>query len=167
MRDKSSCQCVNLPEKEKFVNFDISTLKSQSKLKRKCQSFFKNNISKIIKAERNYTCELCGNVEKLHAHHIIPLSIILSQIINENPNKTDAELYNIIINDSRYLDKDNIKIVCEKCHYTVYHPYVHYNANQQPSQDATFLEGSETIPYGSTSQANGDGSALHLKKMKI
>lgn len=54
------------------------------------------------------------------------------------------ELYKIIVNDSRFLDKDNIKVVCETCHYTIYHPYTHYHANQHPSRDI-ITEGSTTI----------------------
>lgn len=65
----------------------------------------------------------------------------------------------IIDKDLWYLDKNNLKVVCEKCYYTIYHPYTNYNVNQKPS--CTDTEGSETIPQGSTSQAYGDGSALH------
>lgn len=164
LRDKSTCQCINLSQTEKFINFDISILKSQSKLKRKCQAYFKNHISSVIKKERDNKCEICGDTKKLHAHHIISQRTILSQIIKENLNKTEDELYSTIINDPRFLDKTNIKIVCEKCHYTIYHPYVNYHVNQQLSSSR---ESSETIPNGSTSQANGDGSALHLNEMKI
>lgn len=159
LRDKSACQCVNLSDK-KLIDFDFSILKSQSTLKRRCQSFFKNHLSKVVKKERGGKCEICGSTENLHAHHIKPLSIILSQIIKENEGKSDDELYNIIISDPRYLDKDNLKVVCEKCHFTVYHPYVNYHVNQKPSHEN--VEGSETISNESTSQANGDGSALHL-----
>lgn len=144
LRDKSSCQNVNILY-DKFPEFDINILQSQSKLKRKCQSFFKNNIANVVKKERGYKCEMCGSTTKLHAHHLTAQSYILNQIIKENQGLSDEELYKIIINDSRFLDKDNIKVVCETCHYTIYHPYTHYHANQHPSQCNPTLEGSTTI----------------------
>ena len=132
LRDKISCQCININDGEKLTDFDFNILKSQSSLKRKCQSFFKNHISPKLKEKRGNVCEICGETQKLHVHHIKPLSLILSEIIKENEGKTDEELYNIIINDQRFLDESNLKVVCEKCHYTIFHPYVHYNANPQP-----------------------------------
>lgn len=93
LRDKSTCQCINIEGKEKFINFNIYILKSQSTLKRKCQSFFKNHLSKVVKKERNNKCELCESTENLHAHHLVPLSIILSQIIKENSTLSENELY--------------------------------------------------------------------------
>lgn len=146
LRNKCACQCVyfkNKKDKIDLASFDFSKLKTQSVLKRKCQSFFKEHIAKPIK-NRIGRCEICGAVNNLHAHHIIPQSKILAQIIDENKDKTDDELYRIIINDNRFLDVNNIKIVCEKCHYTICHPYLKYKVNQQPSilkQD----EGSTTI----------------------
>lgn len=135
LRDKSSCQCINIDNKDAFKNFDFSVLKSQSTIKRRSQSFFKNHISKNLKIERGNKCEKCGCVNNLHIHHLKPLSIILSTIIKENPDKTEEELYNIIIKDERYLDKTNMIVVCEKCHYTIYHPYIKYHVNQQPSSE--------------------------------
>lgn len=135
LRNKSACQCVYYENKKDKIDvsfFDFSQLKTQSVLKRKCQSFFKQHIAKPIK-KRIGKCEICGSVNNLHAHHIIPQSKILTQIINENKGKTDDELYKIIINDNRFLNINNIKVVCEKCHYTICHPYLKYKVNQQPS----------------------------------
>lgn len=153
LRNKYNCHC-NTNNDPKF-DFDISVLKSQSKLKRKLQEYFKNNIAIPIKKEVG-KCEICGCTEKLHAHHLRPLQYILNEIISENRNKTDEELLEIIKNDSRYLDRNNIKVVCEKCHYTIFHPYVNYHGNPQPSLNNE--EGSTTIPEGSTLQANGNGN---------
>ena len=135
LRNKSACQCVYFQNKEDKLDmslFDFAKLKSQSLLKRKCQHFFKEHIAKPIK-ERIGKCEICGETHNLHAHHIVPQSKILAQIISENNGKTDDELYNIIINDKRFIDFNNIKVVCEKCHYTICHPYLKYKVNQQPS----------------------------------
>lgn len=141
LRNKYNCHC-NTNSGSKF-DFDISTLKSQSKLKRKLQEFFKNNIAIPIKKEKG-CCEICGEKEHLHAHHIRPLQYILAEIIAENDGKSEEELFEIIKNDSRYLDKNNIKVVCERCHYTIFHPYVNYQGNPQPSLSNE--EGSTTIP---------------------
>ena len=141
LRNKYNCHC-NTNSESKF-DFDISTLKSQSKLKRKLQEFFKNNIAIPIKKEKG-CCEICGEKEHLHAHHIRPLQYILAEIIAENDGKSEEELFEIIKNDSRYLDKNNIKVVCERCHYTIFHPYVNYQGNPQPSLNNE--EGSTTIP---------------------
>lgn len=130
LRNKSDCQCIHLNNKDELVKFDFSILKSQSILKRKTQSFFKNHISKKIKDKRGNKCEICGSTLNLHTHHLKPLSVILSQIIKENPDKNDHELYQIIIHDKRYLDENNLLVVCERCHYTKFHPYIHYHANQ-------------------------------------
>ena len=145
LRNKSACQCVyfeNKEDKMDIVSFDFSKLQTQSSLKRRCQHFFKEHIAKPIK-KRIGRCEICGEVNNLHAHHIVPQSKILSQIINENNNKSDDELYEIVINDNRFLDINNIKVVCEKCHYTICHPYLKYKVNQQPSNSN--IEGSTTI----------------------
>jgi len=145
LRDKSSCQCINLGDKEKFVNFDFKTLKSQSKIKRKCQSFFKNHIASKVKEMRGNKCEICGSTNNLHAHHLRPQSLIISDIIKDYRNKNMEELYNIVIRHPKYLDLNNIKVVCEKCHYTIYHPYTNYNINyRQISSQAQKREGSTT-----------------------
>lgn len=141
LRNKYNCHC-NTNSESKF-DFDMSTLKSQSRLKRKLQEFFKNNIAIPIKREKG-CCEICGEKKHLHAHHIRPLQYILAEIIAENDGKSEEELFEIIKNDSRYLDKDNIKVVCERCHYTIFHPYVNYQGNPQPSLNNE--EGSTTIP---------------------
>ena len=172
LRDRSSCQSINIEYGDKFVDFDYNTLKSQSRLKRKCQSFFKNHIAQKVKQLRGSKCELCGSDINLHAHHIYPQSLIISNIIKENPDKSEEELYKIIIKDSRFLDMTNIKVVCESCHYTVYHPYVNYNRDyKQISSLAQKQEGSTTIENAlinvseqSTLQANGNGSAEHPNK---
>jgi hypothetical protein len=54
---------------------------------------------KIVLENANYECEICGSIEKLNAHHIIPVSI----------NPLLAE------------DIDNGVCLCKKCHYEIVH----------------------------------------------
>lgn len=132
LRDKSTCQLVNTSFKGTFESFDVKTLQTVSKLRQKCKRFMKK-FATSIKTKRGYKCEDCGCTENIHAHHIYPSSAILNKITKENEHCSDDELYNIVINHPLVLDENNIKIVCEKCHYTKYHPYTHYHDNQQPS----------------------------------
>ena len=94
-----------------YFEYDMSLLNKQSLLKRNCYSYFKSHISTQIKKERNM-CECCGSTENLHCHHIKPYSLIVNEIIKENKNLSDTELYNVITHDSRFLDTNNIKVVC-------------------------------------------------------
>lgn len=125
-----------------YFEYDMSLLNKQSLLKRNCYSYFKSHISTQIKKERNM-CECCGSTENLHCHHIKPYSLIVNEIIKENKNLSDTELYNVITHDSRFLDTNNIKVVCEKCHYTIFHPYLHYQGNRAAKPNNQ--EGSTTI----------------------
>ena len=139
LRDKYNCHTNDIGGE--ILNPDVFRSSKATWLKRKCQSFFKEKIAIPMKKEQPY-CSLCGSKEHLHVHHLNPLSCIINKIVSENLGKSDKELYKIVINDSRYLDRENMIVVCEKCHYTVYHPYVNYHVNQQPSVNN---EGSETI----------------------
>lgn len=141
LRDKYSCHCNNM--QGEILNTDIFRSAKSSYFRRKVGSHFKNKLAIPLKKE--YTkCSICGSFEHLHVHHLIPLSIIINKIVAENKNLTDDELYDKIITDSRYLDKSNLIVVCEKCHYTIFHPYINYHANKQPSLN-NIKEGSETI----------------------
>lgn len=146
LRDKYTCHCNNMSGE--ILNPDVFRSKKASFLRKKVNSHFKNHISIPMKKETPY-CTICGNKNHLHVHHLIPLSIIINNIVNENKGKPDEELYQIIINDPRYLDEKNMIVVCEKCHYTIFHPYVNYHANQQLSI-INNNESSETISREST-----------------
>lgn len=126
-----------------YFDYDMKSLNKQSLLKRRCYSYFKSRISTQIKKERNM-CECCGSTENLHCHNIKPYSLIVNEIIKENNNLSDTELYNVITHDSRFLDKNNIKVVCEKCHYTIFHQYLHYHENRAAKPNNN-QEGSTTI----------------------
>ena len=99
----------------------ISTLESR------CRQFYQNNISPEIRKRDNYTCQICGSHNNLHTHHIIPFATIIKKICNEHKelnvvDKVD-ELYNIIIADARFLNKNNLITYCKNCHLFKIHNY--------------------------------------------
>lgn len=129
-----------------YKEFSIDWSLMEDDLLKRCRHYFSNHIASTIEKVQ---CEDCDATEHLHIHHIKSLSLIVQEIKDENPNKTEDELYNIIIHDNRFLSKDNLKVVCEDCHYTKYHSYLGYKkknnqiVNQQPS--LSNKEGSTTI----------------------
>lgn len=117
------------------------------------REYFNTNISPVIAKRDNYTCQLCGKTHVvLHVHHIIPFSEIVSTICSEHPDlspkdPTDRiQLYNIIVHDERFLSKNNLITFCKDCHFFKIHNYKRKTISSQ----ASYEEGSETIPNGST-----------------
>lgn len=106
-----------------YAEFSTNWSLMDNNLLKRCRNYFSNHIVKTIEKIK---CEDCGSTENLHIHHLKPLSLIVQEIKDENPNKTEDEVYNIIIHDERFLSKENLKVVCEECHYTKYHPYLGY-----------------------------------------
>lgn len=143
MRSRSECQQIfNDDYKYSFGN-DWSL--SDNALIKRARCYFTNHIYPLLKKEK---CEDCGSTEHLHAHHLNSLSGIVNTIKEENPGKTDDELYELIIKDSRFLDTNNIRIVCRDCHYTKYHPYAQYSSektSQSETKPGDRREGSTTI----------------------
>ena len=76
-----------------------------------------------IRERDNYTCQMCGKHSNLHVHHKVHLSKIIQDIIAENEDKTHDELYDVIINDERFLDEDNLITLCKDCHLFGVHGY--------------------------------------------
>lgn len=137
LRSKSECQQIFNSDYKSFGT-DWSLL-SDALIKR-CRRYFSNHIAKNIEKDR---CSICGSTINLHIHHKKALSIIVREIANENPLLTEDELYEKIVHDNRFLNLDNLIVVCEDCHYTIFHPYLGYKkANQKPSHCK--MEGSTT-----------------------
>ena len=91
--------------------------------------FTTNQAPKIAKRD-NYTCQLCGATHTmLNVHHIRHFSDIVEEIVSEHPehdpNTVDGRLalYQIIINDDRFLDEDNLITYCKDCHLFKIHKY--------------------------------------------
>lgn len=92
-----------------------------------CREYFQNNISPKIREKDGYECQLCHSKSNLHVHHIYPFSQIIDDIIKENKH-LDIEidkykLYEIIINDKRFTDEDNLITYCRDCHLFKIHGY--------------------------------------------
>ena len=87
------------------------------------REYFSIHISPKIRERDNYTCQMCGKHSNLHVHHKVHLSKIIQDIIAENEDKTHEELYNVIINDERFLDEDNLITLCKDCHLFGVHGY--------------------------------------------
>lgn len=98
-----------------------------SALESRCRQYYQTNISPKIRKRDKFTCQLCGSYNKLHTHHIIPFSEIIKEICSEHKNLNVVqdinELYNIIINDKRFLDESNLITYCENCHLFKIHGY--------------------------------------------
>lgn len=98
-----------------------------STLETRCRQFYQDNISPKIRERDNYTCQLCGCHSNLHTHHIIPFSEIIREICDEYKEldivQNVNELYNIVINDNRFLDEDNLITYCKDCHLFKIHGY--------------------------------------------
>ena len=117
LRGKGECQIA-----EHTVIFKNKWVQPSDNLRKRCRNYFSNHLVPKYKSEK---CELCGSKEKLCVHHKIPFAIIVQQIILENDHLNivddEQQLYEIIINDDRFLDKNNLMTVCEKCHYECFH----------------------------------------------
>lgn len=118
-------------------------------LKRLLREYFHINLAPIAAKRDKYMCQLCGATHTiLHVHHIINFMDIIYEILDEhldlNPNdpQDKQSLYNIIINDDRFTNIDNLITYCKECHYYTIHNYQH---KKTISSQASIEEGSETI----------------------
>lgn len=94
------------------------------------REYFNTNIAPKIAKRDNYTCQLCGATHTvLHVHHINEFSKINAEIISEHPDLDPSDkddmykLYNIIINDQRFTDENNLITFCKDCHFFKIHDY--------------------------------------------
>lgn len=80
-----------------------------------------------VKERDNNRCQICGSTEDLCVHHKIPFIDIVNEIIAEYPeldiNKDVNAFYDIIVNDERFRDLNNLVTCCKHCHLYVIHGY--------------------------------------------
>lgn len=90
----------------------------------RCRQYFNENLTPLIRKRDNYCCRNCGSHSNLEVHHKKHFSLILEEILNENshldPIKNVNDLYLIIVNDERFLNKDNLITLCKECHKTIH-----------------------------------------------
>lgn len=108
-RDNSSDKVI----KKKRINELVS-------LVRKYCSRYQN--TKAMQRD-NYVCQICGKSHtSLQVHHMITLNMIVNKICEEHIDINILEddginkMYDIIINDKRFLNMDNLITLCRNCH---------------------------------------------------
>ena len=91
------------------------------------REYFHTNLAPLAAKRDNYTCQICGKTHTtLNVHHIKPFADIVHEILSEhpelNPNDSDdkMKLYDIIVNDTRFLDLDNLVTLCKDCHIKIH-----------------------------------------------
>lgn len=85
------------------------------------REYFNINLAPLAAKRDSYTCQNCGKKHTvLNVHHIRPFASIVDEIVSEHPefNQIDnqKEFYNIITNDKRFLNIDNLITLCRECH---------------------------------------------------
>jgi transposase len=89
--------------------------------------FYVNQAKSVVKRDGR-KCQLCGSTHKLQVHHIRPFKDIFNEILSEHPNldvREDCnELYEIIRNDDRMNDLNNLITYCKECHLFKVHGYI-------------------------------------------
>ena len=89
--------------------------------------YFKIRQNKFVLKRDGNKCKLCGSKKKLQVHHIRHFSDIFKEILSEHTDLSVAEnkeeLYNIMINDERFNDLDNLTTYCKECHLFKVHGY--------------------------------------------
>lgn len=95
----------------------------------KIRAYSRDNLHKIAKERDNFTCQFCGSKENLQVHHKKPLWKIYYEILEEHPeydrHENIEELREIMVNDKRINDIDNLITCCEECHLFKLHGYTH------------------------------------------
>lgn len=94
------------------------------------REYFHTNQVPMIAKRDNYTCQCCGKTHTvLHVHHIKHFNKIINEICDEHKeldpqNEKDKNtLYEIITHDERFLDLNNLILLCKECHFYSIHEY--------------------------------------------
>jgi len=95
----------------------------------KLRAYSRDNLHKKVKERDAYQCQMCGSEENLHVHHKKPLWKIYYEILDEHPEYNQyenvEELYDIMVQDGRVNDLNNLVTYCEECHLFKAHGYTH------------------------------------------
>lgn len=99
----------------------------KTELYMRVRTYFRVNQIKLVVNRDGKKCTLCGSKKKLHVHHIRPFKEIFDEILSEHPDldvqKNKEELYDIMVNDIRMNDLDNLITYCRDCHLFKIHGY--------------------------------------------
>ena len=80
----------------------------------------------VLKRDKR-TCQMCGGKKHLQVHHIKPFKEIFDEIMSEHPDldiqKDQEALFEIMKNDKRINDLDNLITYCKECHLFKVHGY--------------------------------------------
>lgn len=98
-------------------------------LYRRIREYSHKNVAPIAMKRDHYKCQYpgCGSSHRPNVHHIKSFKSIFDEILLEHPElnvkDNEEELYNIMINDSRINDIDNLITYCRDCHLYKIHEY--------------------------------------------
>lgn len=131
--------------KGRFVGKDNPNYKGYTNEKTLARGLFKT-ISKEMLRDCNFTCQICGqHGGNLHTHHIKPFHVIFDEFIKNAYSGNIENLYHEILTYDDFTNKQNLIVVCEKCH-----KQIHYTDNPDLSpyrwERATTIESIEQIP---------------------
>jgi predicted DNA-binding protein YlxM (UPF0122 family) len=94
--------------------------------------FGTHQVQEVLKRD-HYKCQMCGSEHKLQVHHIKHFKNIFEEILSEhkelNLNDNENELYNIIVNDDRFNNLNNLITYCKECHLYKVHKYKKHKYN--------------------------------------
>ena len=154
---RKSISCKNFykkhPERIKIKDKSPNWIGDADYKRSKRATFEYNKWRSDVYKRDNYTCQFCGQKHIiLHVHHIRHFADIVEEILSENQeykldNPDDVQkLYQIIVDDKRFLDEDNLITLCKECHLKV------HGKNKTISSQASLNdeEGSTTISKEST-----------------
>lgn len=93
-----------------------------------------HQIAEVVKRDGK-KCQMCGSKHRLQVHHIRHFKDIFYEILNEHPEfdmqKDQDKLYNIMVNDERFNDLNNLITYCRDCHLFKVHGYKKHNDKKQ------------------------------------
>lgn len=131
--------------KGRYVGKDNPNYKGYSDEKTLARGLFKT-ISKEMLRDCNFTCQICGqHGGDLHTHHIKPFHVIFDEFIQNVYSNNIENFYHEILAYDDFTDKNNLIVVCKKCHYKI-----HYTDNPELSpyrwESATTIESIDKKP---------------------